>query len=199
MRVIGLLGGVASGKSLVAQRFAELGAGTIDADRIGHEVLLEPKVIATARSRWGEEVLDESGQIDRRRLAQLVFAPTREGRLERTYWEQVTHPAIGREIERRLEEFDRNGYRVVVLDAAVMIEAGWGEVCDTLFFIDSPRAQRLERAAGRGWSEDDFAAREAAQESLDLKRSRADLVIDNSGFPDEVIARVDRLWPSLTD
>ena len=83
------------------------------------------------------------------------------------------------------------------LDAPLLLEAGWDRLCDTLVFVDAPRGLRLARARKRGWSEADFARREAAQQSLEAKRGRADLVVDNSGPLDATRAQVERLWHSL--
>ncbi len=84
-----------------------------------------------------------------------------------------------------------------MLDAPLLLEAGWDKFCDTLVFVDAPRELRLARALARGWSEEDFAAREGVQESLDWKRRRADVVVDNSGSPEQTRSQVERLWHSL--
>ena len=84
-----------------------------------------------------------------------------------------------------------------MLDAPLLLEAGWDRLCDALVFVEVPRELRLSRALARGWSEEEFAAREVAQESLDLKRSRADAIIDNSGSPEETRRQVERSWRCL--
>jgi dephospho-CoA kinase len=85
----------------------------------------------------------------------------------------------------------------LVLDAPVMLEAGWHTLCNQIVFVDAPREVRLARAVARGWTETDFTAREAAQESLDVKRRHADAIIDNSGSAETTQAQVRRLWHSL--
>ena len=194
MRVIGIVGGVASGKSLVASQLAELGATVLDADRAGHEALRLPHVEAAARARWGADIFDPAGRIDRRRLASIVFAPTDEAERERKCLEQWTHPEIGRRLVEQMEHARAAGAPAVVVDAAVMLEAGWDAQCDLLVYVDAPRAQRLARALSRGWSEEEFAAREKAQQPLEAKRGRADLVIDNGGPPEQTRAQLERLW-----
>lgn len=196
MHVLGLLGGVASGKSLVAQQLAELGAKVLDADRAGHEVLRLPQIEAAARHRWGDSILGSDGHINRAKLAQVVFAPPPAGPRERKVLEQWTHPEIGRLLRQQLKDLPTDT-RVAVLDAAVMLEAGWDGICEKIVYIDAPHDVRRARACSRGWSEADFAAREAAQESLDFKRSRADVIIDNSLSPEHTQAQVVRLWQSL--
>lgn len=197
MRIIGLLGGVASGKSLVAGQFAESGAALLDADRAGHEALCLPHVESAVRQRWGADVFGADGRIQRARLARIVFAPPPQGPRERKHLEELTHPEIGRMLRRRADEFAASGCTAAVLDAPVMLEAGWDRLCDALVFVDVPREIRLSRAMARGWSEEEFAAREGAQESLDLKRSRAEVIIDNSGSPEETRRQVEQAWRRL--
>jgi len=199
MHIIGILGGVASGKSLLARQLADLGAGVLDADRAGHEVLRLPQVEAAARERWGQTVFDAEGHVDRARLAKIVFADPPEGPREREYLERLTHPEIGRLLKQQAEALAASGTLVAVLDAPLLLEAGWDKLCRTLIFVDAPRPVRLARAKTRGWTEEDFAAREGVQESLDFKRGRADVEVDNSGSPERTQARIERFWRSLGD
>ena len=197
MQILGLLGGVASGKSLVAGQMARLGAGVLDADRAAHEILRMPEVEQAAREHWGEAVFGPDGHIDRKRLAATVFAPPPKGPQERAFLEELTHPKIGRLLEAQAGRLAAAGVRVAVLDAPLLLEAGWDRLCHRLIFVDAPRQLRLARALARGWSEMDFAARECVQESLDFKRKRADAVVDNSGSPEQTQAQIERLWASL--
>jgi dephospho-CoA kinase len=197
MQMIGLLGGVASGKSLVAQQLASLGAGLIDADRIGHEVLRLPHVEAAARERWGNDIFDADGRIDRASLARIVFAPGDEGARQRKHLEQITHPEITRRLQQQTDALAAAGKRAVVVDAALLLEAGWVDRCEKLVFVECPRETRLERALARGWSKEEFAAREDAQESLEQKRKRADAIIDNSGPSQRTQTQVEQFWASL--
>jgi dephospho-CoA kinase len=199
MRIIGLLGGVASGKSLVAKQLAALGACVLDADRAGHEVLRLPQIETAARQRWGDKVFAPDGHIDRSRLAKIVFAPPPTGPRERQYLEQLTHPDIGRLVAEQAERMAACGTKVAVLDAPLILEAGWDRLCEKLVFVDAPRESRRARAMARGWTEEEFAGREGVQESLDSKRNRADVIIDNSGSSDHTQAQVERLWQSLAD
>ncbi|MFC1596675.1 dephospho-CoA kinase [Planctomycetota bacterium] len=197
MKRIGILGGVASGKSLVAQELARLGAGLLDADRAGHEVLRMPEIEAAIRERWGQGVFDPEGRIDRARLAGVVFGDPPEGPQERRYLEQLTHPEIGRMLAREAERLEAAGRGVAVLDAPLLLEAGWDRLCDTLVFVDAPQRLRLARARGRGWSEEEFVARQGAQESLDVKREMAEVTLDNSGTPEQTRLQVERFWHTL--
>jgi dephospho-CoA kinase len=197
MRIIGITGGVASGKSMVAGQLAALGAGVLDADRAGHEALRLPRVEAAARRRWGEAIFGADGRIDRAKLARIVFAAEPEGVRERKYLEQLTHPEIGRLLKRQAEAFEAAGAKVAVLDAALLLEAGWDGMCEKTIFVESPREVRLDRALARGWTEEDFAARECVQDSLERKRPRADVIIDNSGSAERTRAQVEQFWASL--
>lgn len=197
MRVIGLLGGVASGKSLVASELARLGAGLLDADRAAHEVLQSRPIETAARRRWGPGIFGPDGRIDRARLADVVFADSPAANKEREYLEQLTHPEIGRRLGREAKRLAESGCTVAVLDAPLLLEAGWDNLCDTLIFVDTGRPLRLARATERGWSEQDFSTREDVQKSLDLKRLRADVVVDNSGSPEQTQAQIEQIWHSL--
>jgi dephospho-CoA kinase len=199
MIVLGVCGGVASGKSVVAGQLQALGAQVLDVDRVGHEVLADPKVIRAAVERFGTEVLDGSGQLCRRQIARRVFAPTPAGRGDLEYWESWTHPRIGALLERRLGELrEREPLGVVVVDAAVLFKAGWDRFCDKVIYVDAPRSTRLRRALARGWSPEDFSARETVQLPLEEKRRRSHIVIDNSGSLDQTYDQVLDTWNSLS-
>lgn len=197
-KIIGLLGGVASGKSLVARQLEELGAEKLDADRVGHEVLLLPEVEAALKVRWGEKVIGREGRISRSAVAAIVFARTDEGRRELEFLESVTHPLIGVRLREEAQRLAAAGFRYLVLDAPVMLKAGWDSLCDVILYVDAPQQVRLVRALSRGWTPDEFAAREAAQESLETKRRRADGVIENGGKPEETAAQVAQWWQEFT-
>ena len=198
--LIGLVGGVGSGKSLVARLLCECGADLLDADRAGHEVLRLPEVEQAVLERWGDRVFGLDGHIDRAALARVVCEPGPHGSKVREFLQRLTHPRIGRLISRQAAELSRDeSVTALVLDAPVMMESGWDLICDRVLYVDAPREVRLARVLARGWSEQDFAAREGAQKSLDVKRARADVVIDNSGSPETTRAQIERFWRSLVD
>ena len=176
--VVGLIGGIGSGKSQVAAVFARHGARVIAGDQLGQAALRAPDIRGRVASRWGDAVLDEHGDIDRRRLGAIVFADS----VERKALEAIAHPWIRRHILAEIAEARRDpSVSLIVLDAAIMLEAGWNEVCDRLVYIEAPRAVRLERVERqRGWSEKEVDAREQAQLPLTEKVVRADHVLDNS-------------------
>jgi dephospho-CoA kinase len=197
MRILGLVGGVASGKSFVADCFGQLGAAVLDADRAGHDVLRDADVIAAITQRWGQGMLDASGSISRGAVARIVFAPGSEAQLR--FLEGLTHPRIQIRIQQQLQQLRAAPLPppLVVLDAALLFEAGWDKICDGVVFVDCPRETRLSRATARGWSQEQFAAREAAQWPVDEKRRRSKHVIDNSQDRAHALAQVRELWHHL--
>lgn len=189
--VIGLIGGIGSGKSAVADRLAHHGARVINADKLGHAALEQPEIKERILARWGSDVLDESGTIARRKLGAIVFASPQE----RAALEALVHPWIVARIRAEIDEaqMDRE-VKFVVLDAAIVLEAGWSSVCDRLIFVDVPREQRLARLqASRGWSASELEARELAQLPLSEKELQADLVVRNDGTLEALHHRVDAL------
>lgn len=195
MFVIGILGGVASGKSLVTQQLQQLGAATLDADKIGHEVLKEADVKQALRARWGDNIFGDDGEVQRSALAKIVFAPPPDGPRSLRELEQITHPRISARLQTQLAAWRKtSSLPAVVLDAPVLLKAGWNQLCDQILFVEATEEQRRARAATRGWSAADFAAREAAQESLAEKRRHATQVIDNTGTPEQTGEQVVRYW-----
>jgi dephospho-CoA kinase len=195
MKTIGLVGGVASGKSRVAQMLVELGAGLFDADRAGHTVLAEDAEVQRAlRERWGDEVFKDDGSVDRAAVARRVFAAGGSAELDRRFLEDLLHPRIRRRLKAQLDQFAAEGRKAVVLDAALLFEADWRSMCDLVLFVDAPRELRLQRAEKRGWSAAEFAQREAAQWPVDDKRRAADFILANDGSEDDLRQAVQECW-----
>ena len=197
MLVIGLLGGVASGKSLVASQLEQLGATHLDADLAGHQVLAQPEIVSALVARWGTEILNPAGEIDRSRVAAIVFAPTVDASKELQALERLTHPEIERLLRQQVQQCHAAGCPAVVLDAPVMVKAGWVAWCDHILYVDAPRDVRLARARQRGWSDSEFERREASQTPLDAKRAAASAVIDNSGDKQATLRQVLAYWENL--
>ncbi len=176
--VIGLVGGIGAGKSTVAAELGRLGCAVIDADAIGHDVLDEPSVRQRVRERWGDGVFAPDGAVDRRRLGKEVFAD--RGQLAELT--AITHPLISRRIVERIAAAgDDPAAAAVVLDAAVLLEAGLEGLCTHLVYVDADDETRFKRVAdGRGWDRAAWLAREKAQISLDKKRERCQYYVDNS-------------------
>ncbi len=189
--VIGLIGGVGASKSSVAEAFARRGARVISGDALAHEALRQPEVKAQIVRRWGDGVFDDKGEVQRRLLGAVVFADA----AERRALEAMVHPWIKERIRSEVDAARAEGsVRWIVLDAAVMLEAGWHDGCDRLVFIDAPREERLRRAAQqRGWTAEDLEAREAAQLPLTAKAAHADHILNNSASLEHLGRQVDDL------
>lgn len=175
--VIGLIGGIGAGKSTVAAELAALGCAVLDGDEIGHELLTDESVKRQVRERWGDGVFDADGDVRRSALGDIVFADADE----LAALNAILHPRIGQELKRRIGETRaRRDVEAVVVDAAVLVEAGWQELCTTVVFVDAPRSARLDRVrTQRNWDDAELAARENMQFALDKKRAMADHVLSN--------------------
>jgi dephospho-CoA kinase len=191
MYILGIVGGVASGKSFIAnaiqtytsqmQSSLALRTAALNADAVGHEVLRDAEVITAFRERWGNEILDSTGSIARAQVAAKVFGNHPEAIAERAFLEHVTHPRIRARLETLIAQERSNGTSLLVLDAALLFETNWHLLCNGVLFIDTPRDVRLSRAFARGWKATDFTAREESQWSEEEKRRRATWVLENSG------------------
>jgi dephospho-CoA kinase len=175
LRILGLLGGIGSGKSAVAADFESLGAAFIDADRIAHRIIDEPPVRRTLARWWGPGVL-RGGRVNRAEVARRAFA----SRGPASRLNALLHPRIARELRKEIAKVRRRG-GVVIVEAALLLETGADRWCDALVFVDAPRAARIRRAARRGWTAAEWRRREKLQWPLARKRARADYVIDNGG------------------
>ena len=177
MKIVGIIGGIGSGKSTAAELFRQLGAAVIDADDIGHQVLLLPEVKEAVQQRWGQTVFGNDGEIDRRALAAVVFTDEKE----LTYLKSLTHPLIAEEVHRQQEEHKQNDVPFCLLDAPLLLESGWDHLVDLIVFVWAPAEIRWNRVKNRGWTESEWQQRESAQFSVEEKKSRADVILDNSG------------------
>jgi len=217
MLIVGLVGGVASGKSRVARYLQKLGAEVLDADQIGHQVLLQDGVKQKLVDRWGAAVTDPRGEIDRSRIVAIVFGSSSLGSsslgssslgssslgssgidsssaTELRFLESVVHPQIGECLQAQLEAAGDRGCSVIVLDAPVMFKAGWERFCDEILFVEADERSREARAALRGWNRETLLAREAAQTPLVEKRARSTRIVDNSGDWESTRRQLDQFW-----
>ncbi len=194
--VIGIVGGIGSGKSTVAGCFGELGCAIIDADRIGHELLGQPDIRSRIIRQWGRGILDGQGRIDRKRLGRIVFAePSELAKLN-----EIMHPRISERIADEIARIRSAGdARGIILDAAVLIESSWDLFCDELLFVDSPQELRMERVMEtRGWDEATWRRREKSQFSVDTKAGACSYRINNSTDVSHLKKRVRSLLEAIT-
>jgi dephospho-CoA kinase len=195
MVVIGVTGGVGTGKSTVAKMFRELGAVVLDADAIAHQ-LMEPKRLCWRRivERFGQEILNEDHTINRRRLAEIVFRDAQR----RNELEAIVHPQVLRQIKQQLHRLRRaRGVRAVVLDVPLLVEVDAHGMADALVVVTAPRQAQLERLAHRYGDPEEVEARIAAQLELSAKAALADFVVDNAGTVDATRTQVKRIWEQL--
>jgi dephospho-CoA kinase len=195
MLVIGLTGNFGTGKTTVSQILAELGAVIIDADKLGHE-LLQPdaETYGEIVAAFGKSILKPNGEIDRNKLGKLVFADAAAlNRLNR-----ILHSRIYEIAERKVEEYRKADTRIVVLEAALLIEAGWMPFVDQVWVTTAPEATIVRRIKSqRGLKEEQILARLQAQMSSKEKAKRADVVIDTDCSLDELRKRVTELWHNI--
>jgi dephospho-CoA kinase len=189
--VIGLVGGIGSGKSRVASLLREKGGRVIAGDDLGHEALRQAVIRDAVTNHWGKELLEANGQINRRRLATIVFADVEQRRA----LEAIVHPWIKQRMRDEVANAQNDtGVRFVVVDAAILLEAGWNDLCDRLVFVDAPAEVRRRRIAEqRGWTAQEVEARERAQLPLTAKAVRADYTLHNAGSLESLTRQVDAL------
>jgi dephospho-CoA kinase len=192
--VIGLAGGVGSGKSEVARAFAGLGCVVADSDEAAREALDRPEVRARLVEWWGEDIVGSDGRVDRKRVAAIVFGD--EG--ERRRLEGLVHPIVRQGRAELIEKARAAGAPAVIVDAPLLFEAGLDAECDSVVFVHAPRQVRLERVrVSRGWDEAELDRREKVQLPLDEKRKRSDHEIVNDAGADRLIAEARRILDQI--
>ena len=195
MIVVGVTGGLGTGKSTVARIFQQLGAVVLDADRIAHEVM-RPKQLAWRRivTTFGEQVLNDDQTINRALLARRVFREP----AARVQLETIVHPQVIRHIRARLRQLSRNRrVRVVVLDVPLLAETGMHTMVDAVVVVSAPREVARERLIARGLNPEEAQRRIAAQWDLAAKVALADHVVDNADGMEHTRRQVKQLWNQL--
>lgn len=179
--VVGIVGGIGSGKSSVVRSITDIPLTVIDADRAGHKLLKDPKIKNALVDEFGESILTNL-EIDRALLADRVFGPDEAHSQSLAVLNQILHPVIRKEIHRQIRNARHSA--AVILDAALLLEGGWADDCDAIIFIDTPLSLRQQRVrVNRGWSAEELSRREARQWNLEKKRNAADFVVENSSTP----------------
>lgn len=195
MRIIGLTGGIASGKSTVSAHLQQLGATLVDADALAYALALPDAPLWQAyTAHFGPQVLRSDRSLDRARIGAIVFASIEEKR-----WIDATaHPLIERAVQERLAGCEAASCPFVVLDVPLLFEAGWDRLANEIWVVYVRPEIQLKRLMERnGYTMEEARQRIAAQMSLEEKRQRADLVIDNNGTPEEMCLQVTAAWQAL--
>ena len=194
--LVGLTGGIATGKSTVNAMLASPSVRVVDADVLAREVV-EPGTPAYKQivAEFGKEIVQPDGHLDRARLAEIVFPhPAKRKRLE-----AITHPAIRARFEKIMTDLERSGFDgILIWDASLLVEGGGNKNMDRVVVVTTDPATQLRRLTEReGYSEDAARARTASQMPLAIKTRYADYVIDNSGTREQTQARVREVYTAL--
>lgn len=196
MITVGLTGGIASGKSTVSATLRELGAHIIDADRVGHEAYLPgTKVWEELVAAFGREIVGEDGGIDRKKLGPIVFADPEKLKLLNS----IVHPRMKDMMQAMLDDQRRAGTPVVVVEAAILIEANWQSLVDEIWVVAVPESVAAERLIVRnGFTRDQAEARIRSQLSNAERQRHADLIIDTNCTLEELRERVEQAWANVS-
>ena len=195
--IIGILGGIGSGKSTVAKEFAKLGCGVVDADKLAHDLLDEDDVREEIVGLFGRGICNSSGNIDRWKLADVVFADAKKlGLLN-----NIVHRRVLEQAEALIRQYDgQSELKAIVLDMPLLAEVGWEKRCDKLIFVQCDGRLRAERAKKAGlFDENQRRIRENFQISLDNKASLADNTIYNNSDFSELVRQVGNIFTSILD
>ena len=192
MLVIGLTGGIGTGKSEVTRLLGSLGAVVINADQVGHEAYKpDSESWKEVVKAFGEAILRTNREIDRQKLGAIVFGdPDQLAKLNR-----IMHPRMARIVSDQLESLRVQGIKVVVVEAALLFEAGWDSLVDEVWATDSPVEAVIERLQARnGMSAEEVLKRIDSQMDNSERLSRAHVIVDNGGNVADLESTVDRLW-----
>lgn len=179
--IIGIIGGIGSGKSFVASLFAELGALVIDSDQLVHAAYQRQDVRQTLLDWWGTAVFKSDGSVDRKAIAARVFTDESE----RLKLENLIHPLVNAHRDRLMDEAQADDrVTAFVWDTPLLVETGLHRLCDAVIFVDTPLETRLERVKKRGWDAQELSRREKSQLPLDKKRKVSDHCVSNAADAD---------------
>ncbi len=195
MKIIGLTGGIGSGKSTVSRFLAELGAVILNADEVGHEAFKpDTEIWRKVVAAFGRQIVTPDGNIDRKKLGNIVFGnPESLSRLN-----QIMHPRMYDMVKAQLEEYRRQGTRVIVLEAPLLLEADWTPLVDEVWVTTAPEATVLKRLEERtGLSQAESLTRIRSQLSSAERVRQADVVINTDCDLDELKSKVTELWQRL--
>ena len=195
MRLIGLTGNIASGKTAVADMLAERGAVIVDADVLAREAVSKGSpALAAITARWGTDVLDADGNLDRTSLRHIVF----QNQEDLDALNEIVHPEVARLRSREIEAAKKRGDKILVCVVPLLFERHLADEFDAIVLVDAPRSLRLERIVrDRGIEEAEAMQMIASQMPADLKRARADFVIENAGSLEQLEEEVDRVWGGI--
>lgn len=193
--IIGLTGGIGSGKTTVSAIFQSLGSVVIDADVLAHDQLNNPDVVATLISWWGESICNPDGSLNRHAIGEVVFnEPAELSRLE-----GLLYPRIHQQRDLLMDQYEVDpAICAIVLDTPKLFEAGVNKICNSVVFVDADRPERMRRAmAQRGWTLEEYTKRENLQDPLDKKKKLADYIVVNHSDTADIRCQVERILASV--
>jgi dephospho-CoA kinase len=192
IKVIGIAGGIASGKSTIAEMLESLGADIIDADKICHRLINTKDIACKITKRWGDHILDDHGKVKRHMLAEIVFSE----REEVSALNSIIHPKAIKEIKSRVAKLQAEAAtKAIVLDAALVVESNLIDICDIMLFVDTKKNRCKTRVQNsRKWPLDEITKREKFQGLLQQKREIADVVINNNHSKEDTLYLVKDFW-----
>ena len=192
IKVIGITGGIASGKSTITAMLESLGADLIDADKICHELINTKEIALEVTKRWGSQLQDNHGRIKRDALAEIVFSEEKEiSALNR-----IIHPKAIKQIKSEIAKSHSDvATKAIVLDAALLVESNLVEICDIVLFVDSDEGRCKERVqCSRKWPLDEIEKREKFQGLLQQKREISDVIINNNNSKEDTLNQIKDFW-----
>ena len=193
-QIIGIMGGIGSGKSTVAAEFAKLGCKVIDADEIAHELLKRDAIKEKIVAVFNRDIIDSSGNINRKRLAEIVFADIDKLKM----LNRIIHPFAIERVEELIEQYNQqNQIKVIVLDMPLLVEIGWAGRCNKLIFVDCKEKIRAERAKKLGFDKNQLKIRENFQISLDNKLALADNTVENNSDFSAMVRQVADIFSDI--
>lgn len=190
-KVVGIIGGMASGKSTISKLFARLGAKVVDADEIAHKVLSIHKVKLQLIKIFGGKIADKNGSLSRKAIADKVFAS--KGNVRRLI--KIVHPLIRKGIDKKIAIADKDN--IIIIDAALLCESGYILKCDKVVFVKTPLKVRERRAKNKGWSSKEIIRRERFQLPVNKKMLFADYIIDNSKTMNYAFKQVKKIYSEI--
>ncbi len=192
VKVIGITGGIASGKSTIAEILRSFGANVIDADKICHQLINTKDIAQKITNKWGPRIQNEYGDIERQVLAKIVFSDKKEI----FTLNKIIHPVAIKDIKRRISKLKKDETtKAIVLDAALLLESNLVDICDIIIFVDTKRDLRNKRVMiNRMWSTDEIDKREKHQDLLQKKRDISNMIIDNNKSKTDTANQVKDFW-----
>jgi dephospho-CoA kinase len=192
--IIGILGGISSGKSSVAAEFAKLGCAVIDADVIAHQLLEKKGVVQKIVHLFGPSVLNTERKIDRKKLAKIVFVDVDK----LLQLNKILHPLVLRKTKQLIKTCENEDkMKAIVLDMPLLAEVGWDKLCNRIIFVKSRKKMRAARAKKLGFTENQLKKREKFQISLDKKFRLADNIIENNSDFSALVRQVDKIFSNI--